>query len=86
MALLGRELQMQQMIDRALALRPEDYGNVVTLACAAMLGEDTEQALDLLERAVANGQGDREWLMQDNDLKPLHGHPRFEQLVARMNG
>jgi adenylate cyclase len=85
MALLGRKEQMQQMIDRALALRPDDYGNVVTLACAAMLGEDADQALDLLERAVATGQGDREWLMQDNDLKPLHGHPRFEQLVARMS-
>ena len=86
MALLGRKEQMQQMINGALALRPDDYGNVVTLACAAMLGEDAEQALDLLERAVTTGQGDREWLLQDNDLKPLHGHPRFEQLVARMNG
>jgi adenylate cyclase len=85
MALLGRREQMQQMIDRALALRPDDYGNVVTLACAAMLGEDADQALDLLEQAAATGQGDREWLLQDNDLKPLHGHPRFEQLVARMN-
>lgn len=86
MAVLGRKEQMQQMIDRALKLRPDDYGNVVTLACAAMLGEDAEQALDLLERAVATGHGDREWLMQDNDLKPLHGHPRFEAIIERMTG
>ncbi len=84
MALLGRGEQAQQMIDRASALRPADYGNLVTLACAAMLGKDAQQALDLLERAAATGQGDREWLMEDNDLKPLHGHPRFEAIVAQM--
>jgi adenylate cyclase len=84
MALLGKIAEMQQMIDRATALRPDDYGNLVTLACAAMLGGDAEQALDFLERAAATGQGDREWLMQDNDLKPLHGHPRFEALIERI--
>jgi hypothetical protein len=56
----------------------------VTLACAAMLNNDAEQALNLIERAIATGQGDREWLLQDNDLKPLHGNPRFEELIARM--
>lgn len=86
MALLGRAEQMQQMIDRAAALRPNDYGNLATLACAAMLNHDAGQALDFIERAIATGQGDREWLMQDNDLKPLHGHPRFEEMVARMGG
>jgi adenylate cyclase len=85
MALLGKPEQTQQMIDRAAALRPGDYGNLVTLACAAMLNQDAEQALDFIERAVATGQGDREWLMHDNDLKPLHGDPRFEQLIARMS-
>lgn len=85
MALLGKPEQTQQMIDRAAALRPGDYGNLVTLACAAMLNQDAEQALDFIERAVATGQGDREWLMYDNDLKPLHGNPRFEQLIARMS-
>jgi hypothetical protein len=49
-----------------------------------MLGNDEEQALELLDRAVDTGQGDREWLMQDNDLKPLHGNPRFQQIVERM--
>jgi adenylate cyclase len=85
MALLGKGAEMQQMIDRAAALRPDDYGNLATLACAAMLSGDAEQALEFLERAAATGQGDREWLMQDNDLKPLHGNPRFEALLARMS-
>jgi tetratricopeptide (TPR) repeat protein len=84
MALLGRSEDMQRMIGRALKLRPTDYGNLTTLACAAMLNGDKDQALDLLERAAATGEGDREWLLADNDLKPLHGDPRFEALVSRV--
>jgi len=84
MALLGRAQYAEQMMERALALRPDDYGNLATLACAAMLNNNAEQALDLLERAIATGQGDREWLIRDNDLAPLHGHPRFEALLDLM--
>jgi len=85
MAILGRSDESQAMIDRARSLRPSDYGNLVTLACAAMLRGDAEQALDLLEQAAGTGEGDREWLMHDNDLKPLHGDPRFERIIARMS-
>ena len=84
MALVDRLEESQAAIDRALALRPDDYSNVATLACAAVLKHDHEQALDLLERAVSTGRGDREWLLADNDLAPLHGHPRFEAIVRRM--
>jgi len=84
LALLGKAQYAEQMMERALALRPDDYGNLATLACAAMLNNNADQALDLLERALATGQGDREWLIRDNDLAPLHGHPRFEALLERM--
>jgi len=47
-----------------------------------MLSGDQETALDLLERAVALGWSNTRWLMNDNDLVPLHDHPRFKQIVA----
>ncbi|HEU4652233.1 MAG TPA: TIR domain-containing protein [Croceibacterium sp.] len=84
LALLGRPDDCEAFIRRALRIRPDDYGNLVTLACAAVLNRDPDRALDLLEAAVATGRGDKEWMLNDNDLKPLHGHPRFEALVARM--
>jgi adenylate cyclase len=85
LALLGRSEECEEYIERAMRLRPEDAGNIGTLACAAMLDNKPERALALLEQVASTGRGDREWIMQDNDLKPLHGHPRFEALVARMN-
>jgi adenylate cyclase len=53
-------------------------------ACTyAVLGE-TDRALDLLERAVAQGWGDRGWVEHDGDLAGLHGHPRFNALLQHM--
>jgi len=85
LAIMGRAEDCRKFIDRALVLRPDDFGNLVNLACAAMLNGEPERALDLLERGVASGRGDKEWLVEDNDLKPLHGHPRFEAILAKMS-
>jgi adenylate cyclase len=85
MALLGRKDDCHSYIERAMRLRPDDFGNLANLACASVLNGEFDRALDLLEAAVAGGRGDREWLMQDNDYKPLHGHPRFDALVERMS-
>jgi len=85
LALLGRSDEAHEFIARALSLRPDDYGNLATLACAAMLNKKPDQAIDLLDRAVATGRGDKDWLLQDNDLAPLHGDPRFEALIARLD-
>jgi len=84
LALLGRKEESSRFVDLALAFRPNDYGTLYTLACAAMLNGEPERALDLLDKAVADGRGDKQWLLRDNDLAPLHGHPRFEAIVQRM--
>lgn len=84
LALLGKSDEANRFIARALAFRPDDYRNLATLACAASLNHDLDRALELLERAVGTGRGDHEWLLADNDLKPLHGHPRFEALLQKM--
>jgi hypothetical protein len=41
-------------------------------------------ALDPLERAIALGRPKSTWLLNDNDFAPLHEHPRFKQIVARL--
>ena len=84
LALLGRKEESRRFVDLALAFRPNDYGTLYTLACAAMLNGEPERALDLLDKAVAEGRGDKHWLLRDNDLAPLHGHPRFEAILQRM--
>ena len=47
------------------------------------MGEN-ERAVDLLDRAVKMGWGDRAWMEHDSDLDPLHDNERFKALLARI--
>jgi adenylate cyclase len=84
LALLGRKAEAKAFVDKALAFGRDDYNTLYTLACAAMLNGEPDQALDLLDRAVGPGRGDKAWLLGDHDLAPLHGDPRFEAILQRM--
>ena len=81
---LGRVEESRQFSERAIALRPDDGATHYNAACCATLAHDYPRALDLLERAVELGYGNIEWLLNDNDLVPLHGEPRFQKLVERL--
>jgi TolB-like protein/Flp pilus assembly protein TadD len=82
--LLGRRDEANRLLERAIALRPDDYRTLYTAACTASLGGEYERALDFLDLAVATGRGHREWILNDNDLAPLRDHPRFKQILARL--
>jgi adenylate cyclase len=70
--------------ERAMAARPDDFSTAYNVACAhAILGEH-ERALELLDRAVAHGRGNLGWIEHDTDFAALHGHPRFEAILARL--
>ena len=70
-------------VEAALRLRPEDFGTLYNAACFHALAGEPERALDLLDRAIATGQGFRDWIEHDHDLASLHGLPRFRQIMAR---
>jgi len=50
-------------------------------ACGAAVAEQRDEAIDHLRQAVSLGYSDSEHMLSDQDLKSLHGDPRFEQLV-----
>jgi len=50
-------------------------------ACAAAVAAQLDEAIDHLRQAVSLGYSDSEHMFSDQDLKSLHGDPRFEQLV-----
>ncbi len=43
-----------------------------------------DQAFDFLERSMAAGKADIEWLRQDSDLDNIRDDPRFHDLVRRL--
>ena len=54
------------------------------VACTYARADRIDEALDLLERAVAQGFGHRQWIEQDSDLEPLRDLPRFAALMERL--
>jgi tetratricopeptide (TPR) repeat protein len=69
---------------RALELDPGDQSVLLNGACLRAQAGLTQEALDLLELAIAQGWGKRDWIQHDPDYDSLRGDPRFEALLARL--
>ena len=70
--------------DRALGLDPDDAGVLYNVACLNAVGGRPERALDLLEHAVENGFGHKEWIEHDPDLESLRSNARYQALLNRL--
>lgn len=64
--------------------RPDNPEHWYNLACSFSLVRRTDEAFEALDRAVRLGYRDTEWLLKDEDLKPLHEDPRFQGIVERV--
>ena len=69
---------------RALAVDPEDPGVLYNVACAYAQAGETGTAVTLIEQAVHNGFGHKEWLEHDSDLNSLRDDPRFQAVLKQM--
>ena len=78
---IGRREQGLEWGDRALALDPEDAGVLYNTACLNAVAGRSDYAIELLEKAVQNGFGHREWIDNDPDVASLRDHPRFQALL-----
>jgi TolB-like protein/Tfp pilus assembly protein PilF len=79
-----RHEQALEWADRALALDPEDAGVLYNIACFNAVAGRPERAMELLEKAVQNGFGHREWIENDPDIASIRSHPRFQALLSAM--
>ena len=72
------------MAEQALKQAQDEPVVLYNVACFYVVQGDKERAIDLLERAVNLGWGDRAWMEHDSDLDPLHPIPRFQALLSRI--
>ncbi len=72
-------------MDRKLVrLQPDNATAHYNLACSLALLERANEALRTLEKAVALGYDDVDWLIKDPDLKSLAEEPRYAKLLAQL--
>ena len=85
LAQLGDREQAIAWTERALDAAGSEAFIVYNSACTfARLGV-TDRAFELLERALAQGWGDRTWIEHDSDLASLHGDPRFDRILQQLS-
>ena len=83
---LGEKERAREWIARALAIEPDDPTTLYNACCGYSLLGDTDTALDLLERTIAQGgRGWLDWIEHDSDLTALHSYPRYQQVIELAN-
>jgi tetratricopeptide (TPR) repeat protein len=83
--LLGDRDRALDWTARALAIDPEETAVLYNTACTYTHLGETDRALDLLENAIRNGFGYKEWLEHDPDFDPIRDHPRFQTLLQSLS-
>jgi serine/threonine protein kinase/Tfp pilus assembly protein PilF len=81
---LGEITRAKDWARQALAINPSDATVLYNVACMYATSGESEEAITLLERAVASGFGHWNWIENDADLQSLRGHPRFQGLREKL--
>jgi len=80
----GRINEGLKVDERLARLEPANPLVFYNLACSYSLAGGFDRAANALEKALELGYRDFEWLAKDPDLKPLRGHPAFDDLKAKI--
>jgi len=82
---LGEKERADRWLRRALEVDPNDSIVLYNVACNYAIMGRAEDSLDHLENAVEKGTVSLDWMKNDSDLESLHGHPRYEALLAQVS-
>jgi adenylate cyclase len=74
-----------EMAERALGPDEKEPVVLYNVACFFAMKGDSDRSIELLERAVENGWGDRAWLETDSDLDSLRADARFQALLETID-
>ncbi len=69
---------------RALALDPDEPMLLYNIGCIYALAGMTGEALECLDRSVRRGLTQIGWFANDTNLDTLRDHPRFRELMTRL--
>ncbi|MFN2603580.1 MAG: protein kinase [Gemmatimonadaceae bacterium] len=84
LASLGDGDRAAEMANQALKIDPEDPALLYNVACTFSQVGKLDDAIDVLERAVDKGFGQKEWIENDPDFTAIRGTPRYEAILQAM--
>ena len=81
----GDREKCREWTRRALVIGADDPVTYYNAACNYSLLGEIETALDCLEKGIQSGMAQKDWIENDSDLDPLRSHPRFQEILRRLN-
>jgi adenylate cyclase len=81
---LGERERGIQWARRAQEIEPDESMVLYNLACVYSLAGEVEEGIECLERAVDHGFTHIAWVRKDSNLDALREHPRFGNLLGRL--
>jgi TolB-like protein/DNA-binding winged helix-turn-helix (wHTH) protein/Tfp pilus assembly protein PilF len=81
----GRPQDAQRVLERLRAMAKHQYVAPSYEAMVYLGLGDYDKAMDLYERAYSERNWAMIWLKIGHNFRPLHGHPRYQALVRKMN-
>ena len=81
----GNRDQCLEWVSKALTITPDEPITFYNAACSYSLAGEVDKAIGCLEKAITSGMSQKDWIVHDSDLDPLRQHPRFQDLLRRMN-
>ena len=65
-------------------MEPDSPNAWYNLACSLSLTGQPDDAFAALEKAIALGYDDAEWMQDDDDFEPIKKDPRFARILAQL--
>ncbi len=84
-AAAGNKEEAQQALDELELISARRYVSPYHVAIVNCSLGRKEEALDLLEKAYEIGDAKVLWIGVEPELEPLHGHPRFNDLMRKLD-
>ena len=75
----------KRWLHRAIEMAPDDPIVMYNVACNLATVDEPDKALDYLEKAVEFGAISSAWIHNDEDLASLRNHPRYTELLRRID-
>ncbi len=84
LAKMGEKARADAWAKQALAIAPGDYLTQYNIACFYCVSGDLDQAFAMLGKLLPASNADmKDWILHDSDLDPLHGDPRWQQIMLQ---
>ena len=71
--------------EKAVSIEPNETKVLYNAACIYSLLGEVDMALDYFEKAVDSGYASREWIENDSDFDPIRNHPRFIEILGKLD-